>query len=209
MAGHQNQKFVCYPISRAHADRGRSLINWIAELNVPDWTPPPQDWSNRVSKERFAAEFVSWRFGWLDVPTLIDATSAIYEYPMVDREPLPRWIRGRMTLLGDAAHPMYPIGSNGASQAILDAELLADQLAEQADVAQALANYEAERRPATGKIVLMNRQNGPEQVMQMAEERAPNGFANIHDVIAQTELEEISQRYKQAAGFSLQQVNRG
>ncbi|MEZ4712531.1 MAG: flavin-dependent oxidoreductase [Caldilineaceae bacterium] len=209
MAGHQNQKFVCYPISRAHADRGRSLINWIAELNVPDWTPPPQDWNNRVAKERFAAEFVSWRFGWLDVPTLIDTTTAIYEYPMVDRDPLPRWTHGRMTLLGDAAHPMYPIGSNGASQAILDAEMLADQLAEQTDIAQALANYEEARRPATGKIVLMNRQNGPEQVMQMAEERAPNGFENIHNVIAQAELEEIARRYKQTAGFSVQQVNRG
>ncbi|MCB9147881.1 MAG: flavin-dependent oxidoreductase [Caldilineaceae bacterium] len=209
MAGHQHQKFVCYPISHAHAQRGRSLINWIAELNVPDWTPPPQDWRNEVSKERFAAEFATWRFGWLDVPTLIDTTSAIYEYPMVDRDPLPAWTHGHMTLLGDAAHPMYPIGSNGASQAILDAELLAAQLAEQEDIAQALANYEAARRPATAKIVLMNRQNGPEQVMQMAEERAPDGFAHIHDVIAQAELEEIAQRYKQAAGFSLQQVNRG
>lgn len=209
MAGHQNQKFVCYPISRAHADRGRSLINWIAELNVPDWTPPPQDWRNQVSKERFAAEFATWRFGWLDVPTLINTTTAIYEYPMVDRNPLPRWTHGRMTLLGDAAHPMYPIGSNGASQAILDAEMLAEQLIEQENIEEALVAYEEARRPATAKIVLMNRQNGPEQVMQMAEERSPSGFAYIHDVIAQAELEEISQRYKQAAGFSLQQVNRG
>jgi 2-polyprenyl-6-methoxyphenol hydroxylase-like FAD-dependent oxidoreductase len=120
---------------------------------------------------------------------------------------LERWTHGRMTLFGDAAHPMYPVGSNGASQAILDAEALAEQLATQADVSQALETYEAIRRPATAKIVMLNRQNGPEQVMQMAEERAPHGFTHIHDVIAQQTLEEISLRYKQAAGFTVNQVN--
>ncbi|MEZ4863354.1 MAG: flavin-dependent oxidoreductase [Caldilineaceae bacterium] len=206
MAGHQNQKFVCYPISKAHAEAGCSLINWIAELNVPDWTPPQQDWNRAVTKARFADQFAQWRFDWLNIPQLIDSAPAIYEYPMVDRDPLPRWTHGRMTLLGDAAHPMYPIGSNGASQAILDAELLAAELATQDEVEEALATYEATRRPATGKIVLMNRQNGPEQVMQMAEERAPQGFTHIHEVIAQAELEAIAARYKQAAGFSIDQV---
>ena len=113
-----------------------------------------------------------------------------------------------MTLLGDAAHPMYPIGSNGASQAILDADLLADRLAATDDTAQALAEYEAARRPATEQIVLMNRQNGPEQVMQLAEERAPAGFADIHDIIPHDELAAIAARYKQAAGFTIEQVNR-
>ena len=113
-----------------------------------------------------------------------------------------------MTLLGDAAHPMYPIGSNGASQAILDAETLAAQLATEPQVEAALAVYEAARRPATAQIVLMNRQNGPEQVMQLAEARAPNGFTQIHAVITQEELEAISARYKQTAGFAINQVNR-
>lgn len=208
MAGHQQQKFVCYPLSRPPNPGETALINWVAELYEPDWTPPRQDWNRQVSPERFAARFASWRFDWLDIPALIGGAAAIYEYPMVDRDPLPRWTHGRATLLGDAAHPMYPIGSNGASQAILDAEALADQLAAHNDIAQALAAYEASRRPATSQIVLMNRQNGPEQVMQLAEERAPGGFADIHDVIPRAELEEIAARYKQAAGFAVQQVNR-
>lgn len=208
MAGHQNQKFVCYPISPEHAQRGAALLNWVAELTVPDWAMEKQDWNRQVDKDRFAAPFQSWRFDWLDVPALIDAAEVIYEYPLVDRDPLPRWSHGRMTLLGDAAHPMYPIGSNGASQAILDAESLANVLSSTADVVAALAQYEAERRPPTAGIVLANRKNGPEQVMQLAEERAPQGFAHIHDVITQHELEEIAARYKQTAGFKVEQVNR-
>ncbi len=208
MAGHQDQKFVCYPISPEHASQGQALINWVAELHVPDWHAPQQDWNRQVDKDRFAAPFQSWRFDWLDIPALIDKAETIYEYPLVDRNPLERWTHGLMTLLGDAAHPMYPIGSNGASQAILDAETLAAQLATQPQVEVALTAYEAARRPATAQIVLMNRQNGPEQVMQLAEERAPNGFTQIHEVIAQAELEAISARYKQTAGFAINQVNR-
>lgn len=208
MAGHQNQKFVCYPIAPAADQPGKALINWVAELYDPDWVAPKQDWNRHVSKERFADPFQSWRFDWLDVPALIDKAEAIYEYPLVDRDPLPRWSHGRMTLLGDAAHPMYPIGSNGASQAILDAEAIANALTATSDVTEALIRYETERRPPTARITLLNRQNGPEQVMQLAEERAPQGFTDIHDVISQQELEAIAARYKQTAGFSLQQVNR-
>ena len=208
MAGHQNQKFVCYPISAVPDHPGKALINWVAELYDPDWAAPKQDWNRQVDKERFAAPFQNWRFDWLDVPALIDQAEVIYEYPLVDRDPLPRWSHGRMTLLGDAAHPMYPVGSNGASQAILDAEALAHALATNADIVAALTQYEAERRPPTARITLLNRQNGPEQVMQLAEERAPQGFTDIHTVIAQHELEEIAARYKQTAGFTLHQVNR-
>ncbi|HVF16987.1 MAG TPA: flavin-dependent oxidoreductase [Steroidobacteraceae bacterium] len=206
MAGFQHEKFVCYPISQRHAREDRALINWIAELTVPEKSPPKQDWNREVPKSRFAARFANWRFPWLDVPALIESAREVYEFPLVDRDPLPTWTRGRVTLLGDAAHPMYPIGSNGASQAILDAESLANAMAK-LPVTEALQTYEAERRPATAKLVLLNRQNGPEQVMQMAEERAPNGFTHIHDVIPQTELEEISLRYKQTAGFTVSQVN--
>jgi 2-polyprenyl-6-methoxyphenol hydroxylase-like FAD-dependent oxidoreductase len=182
-------------------------INWVAELYRPNWTPPRQDWNRQVTAERFAGFFASWRFDWLDVPALIAGTTQIFEYPMVDRDPLPRWSQGLVTLLGDAAHPMYPIGSNGASQAILDADLLADRLADHDDTARALVEYEEARRPATQQIVLMNRRNGPEQVMQLAEERAPDGFADIHAVIPHAELAAIAARYKQAAGFTIEQVN--
>jgi len=132
----------------------------------------------------------------------------VLEYPMVDKDPLPAWSFGRVTLLGDAAHPMYPIGSNGASQAILDAECLAEQLAADHDVVQALAAYDIIRRPATAQIVLMNRANGPEQVMQIVEDRAPDGFTDLHDVISQQELEDIANHYKRIAGFEKDSLNK-
>lgn len=213
-AGHLKQKFVCYPISRALADQGRARINWIAELAVPGDTPARQDWSRRVDASVFRAPFANWRFDWLDIPALIDSTEAIFEYPMADRDPLPRWTHGRLTLLGDAAHPMYPIGSNGASQAILDAEAMVQALQasgfgrDTLDPTQGFARYEAARREPTSQIVLGNRKGGPDEVMRLAEERAPNGFRHVHDVIPQAELEAISARYKQLAGFSREQVNR-
>lgn len=208
-AGHDRQKFVCYPISEAMRLQGRSIVNWIAELQVPtDAAPPRSDWNRRVDKSVFREPFANWHFGLIDVPALIDSAEAVYEFPMVDRDPLPRWTYGRVTLLGDAAHPMYPVGSNGASQAILDAEELAAQWIAQPDVDAALAAYESARRPATAAVVLANRQGGPDRVLQLAEERAPGGFAHIEDVIPREELEAIANRYKQTAGFDRETVNR-
>jgi 2-polyprenyl-6-methoxyphenol hydroxylase-like FAD-dependent oxidoreductase len=200
MAGHQDQKFVCYPIEPARAD-GLQRINWIAELAIPEFRRR-EDWNREGQREDFLPRFTAWRFDWLDVPALITgADSAIYEYPMVDRDPLPRWSHGRMTLLGDAAHPMYPIGSNGASQAILDVDALARALRANADPVEALAAYEAERLPATAAIVRANRQNGPEHCMQLSEERAPNGFDRIEDVFAPGELQAMADRYKVLTGM--------
>ncbi len=207
-AGHATQKAVVYPISRkVFEETGNNLTNWIMELAVPGDTPPRQDWAREVDKGVFARPFDGWKWDWLDVPSLIANGGPAYEYPMCDRDPLARWSHGRVTLLGDAAHPMYPIGSNGAAQAILDTESLANALAAEADVAKALERYEAERREATGKIILANRGNGPDQVMQLAEERAPQGFKHVNDVISQEELEAIAARYKQTAGFAKSQVN--
>lgn len=206
MAGHQDQKFVAYPISPPHA--GRCMVNWVAELAVPDWHPQRQDWSREVDRNRFAPAFADWHFDWVDIPSLIAGADRVYEFPLTDRDPLPRWRDGHMTLMGDAAHPMYPIGSNGASQGILDAECLVEALAAFQRTEDALQHYEDERRPATARIVLSNRQNGPEQVMQLAEERAPDGFRDIEDVIPHAELAAIAERYKQTAGFSVAAVTR-
>lgn len=208
MAGHQSQKFVCYPISADAFAKGRSLSNWIAELRFPPGPlPRREDWNRPGRLSDFLPRFEPWRFDWLDVPALIRAASAVYEFPMVDRDPLPRWSFGNVTLLGDAAHPMYPIGSNGASQAILDARVLALELARARDPAAAFAAYEDERRPPTAAIVLANRGNGPEQVMQLAEERAPAGFSDIDAVIPRAEREAIANRYKQVAGFQKDALN--
>ena len=206
MAGYQDQKFVAYPICPDTAAQGSSLVNWIAELNV-DTMPDRADWNKEIDKEKFAPAFKNWDFGWLNVPKIIEEAEAVYEFPMVDRDPLPQWTFGRITLLGDAAHPMYPIGSNGASQAILDADALGQVIAEQQDAETTLKAYEALRREATANIVLTNRQNGPEVVMQIVEDRAPNGFANLDDIISYSELEEIANRYKKIAGFDRESLN--
>lgn len=205
MAGHQDQKFVAYPISEPLRRRGRTLVNWIAELRVSP-EAMHNDWNREVPKSLFDHAFADWRWGWIDIPALIAAAEAVYEFPMVDKDPLPRWVSGRTVLLGDAAHPMYPIGSNGSAQAILDARCLADRLQAAPNPQQALLEYEAERLPKTAGIVLRNRLNGPEQVMQIAHERAPQGFENIHDVIPATELADISMHYKRLAGFDPQSL---
>lgn len=201
MAGHQDQKFVGYPISEPLRREGRSLINWIAELRVPNDKLPATDWNRLVDKAVFSQPFDRWKWGWIDIPALIDGAKGIYEFPLVDRDPLPRWSFERVTLLGDAAHPMYPIGSNGSAQAILDARYLTDCFISEPDLLYALREYEADRLPKTTGIVLRNRMNGPEQVMQLAEVRAPQGFSNIDDVIPRSELDAISLRYKRLAGF--------
>ena len=126
---------------------------------------------------------------------------------MVDRDPLPQWTFGRTTLMGDAAHPMYPIGSNGASQAILDARVLTREILNHDETTAALQAYEAERRPATTELVKLNRRNGPEQVMQLVDERAPNGFNVVTEVMTQQELEDVANTYKRVAGFQVEALN--
>ena len=211
MAGHEFQKFVCYPISAPEDDGagdGKATINFIAERKfAPDHAWRREDWNRPGDPADFLPQFEDWVFDWLDVPALIRAADAVYEYPMVDRDPLPWWTRGRATLLGDAAHAMYPIGSNGASQAILDARVLTREILKRGATAEALAAYEAERRPATAKVVLANRQNGPEQVMQRVEELAPAGFERIEDVLTPGELEETAASYKKLAGFDKDALN--
>lgn len=208
MAGHQDQKFVCYPISAEHYRNGSSLTNWIAELRYePTELAAREDWNRPGVLSDFLPQFETWAFDWLDIPQLIRKAAAIYEFPMVDRDPVDTWHFGAVALLGDAAHPMYPIGSNGASQGILDAACITRSLQQHDDPRVAFAAYDAERRPKTSAIVLANRNNGPEQVMQMAHEKAPHGFDTISDVLEHAELEAIAQRYKQIAGFDKAALN--
>jgi 2-polyprenyl-6-methoxyphenol hydroxylase-like FAD-dependent oxidoreductase len=208
MAGYPAQKFVAYPITPDLDENGDQLINWIADLKADlKENIPVQDWNKKGDRQKLLSAFHTWKFDWLDIPGLISKAEAVYEFPMSDRDPVQKWSFDRITLLGDAAHPMYPIGSNGASQAILDAESLTHALQTNEDAVKALCQYEGERLPVTSAVVLQNRQMGPEQVMQIAEERAPGGFKHIHDVISQEELEAIASRYKKLAGFSKEALN--
>jgi len=208
-AGHPEQKFVGYPI--ADLPGGRQRFNFIAELRRPDSDlGRAEDWNRRGALDDFLPQFKEWDFGWLDVPGIVEAAPETFLFPMVDRNPIPRWTFGRTTLLGDAAHPMYPIGSNGASQAILDARVLAGCLRRHpGDVDEALQRYEAARRPATAAIVQANRGLGPELPMRLVEQRAPDGFADIGDVIAPEEIADVTERYRTTAGFSLTALQRG
>jgi len=206
MAGHEFQKFVCYPIR--DLGNGRQVINFVAERKFStDHAWRREDWNRPGRRADYLPPFEDWTFDWLDVPGLIRAAETVYEYPMVDRDPLAAWSHGRLTLLGDAAHPMYPIGSNGASQAILDARVLTRELLAHGLTPAALKAYEAERLPATAKIVQANRGNGPEQVMQLVEERAPDGFATIGDVLSEEEREGTAAAYKRLAGFDKDALN--
>jgi len=190
-------KMVIYPI-RTHAD-GTQLVNWVFEIETPQhqqW-----DWNRKARVEDFFARVADWKFGWLDIPAMLRAAELVLEYPMVDKDPLTCWTQGRVTLLGDAAHPMVPRGSNGAGQAILDARALAEELARAAPQ-QALAAYEARRLAPTSNVVLENRRNPPDAILREVYERTGDKpFGRVDEVISLAELREISERYKRVAGY--------
>ncbi len=189
-------KLVAYPVRPAAGDAGTQLVNWVAEIVEP--ARVERDWGRRGRLAAFAGAFGDWHFDWLDVPGLFRATEEILEYPMVDQEPLPWWTADRVTLLGDAAHPMVPRGANGAGQAILDARCLARCLQADRDVARALTAYEAERLPRTAKIVRLNRTNPPDAILREVYERSGDQpFTRLDDIITQPELAAITDHYRQ------------
>ena len=203
IAGDMKEKLVLYPIAPG-ASAATRLTNWVVCAQIGDASKPPprrEDWSRPGQLDEVLAHVARFRIPFLDVAALVRATGEFWEYPMCDRDPLPFWTERRVTLLGDAAHPMYPVGSNGASQAVLDARCLADLLATQAPEA-ALAAYAAERLPKTAEIVRANRKGGPERVVDEVSARAPDGFARLEDVISREELAAIAGGYAQMAGFA-------
>ncbi len=193
-------KMVIYPIRERIDGEGRQLVNWVAEIETP--RHQQRDWNRRGSLDDFLGAFEAWHFDWLDVPAFLCAADSVLEFPMVDQDPLPWWTQGRVTLLGDAAHPMVPRGSNGAGQAILDARALAEALSTHRDPAEALQAYEAKRREATANVVRMNRQNPPDAILREVFVRSGDRpFERIEDVIPLEELKAISDRYKRVAGY--------
>jgi 2-polyprenyl-6-methoxyphenol hydroxylase-like FAD-dependent oxidoreductase len=193
-------KMVIYPIREAGAD-GLQLINWVAEIETPNYRK--RDWNRAGSLDDFIGPFSDWHFDWCDVPAFIRAADHVLEFPMVDQDPLPRWSFGRITLLGDAAHPMVPRGSNGAGQAILDAKALTSALSDIADPVAALAAYETQRLEATTRIVLTNRTNPPDAILREVFQRTHDRpFRTIDDVISREELVALSDGYKRIAGYS-------
>ena len=200
-------KMVIYPIVDAvdGDGSGRQLINWVAEVQREDFAR--NDWNQPGELADFIGLYESWRFDWLDVPALIRNAEQILEYPMVDRDPVGRWTFDRVTLAGDAAHPMYPRGSNGAAQAVIDARTLADCLATAADPRDALRAYEAVRREVTAKIVRTNRAHPPDYIIARVEECVGDRpFDDLERYVTQDELRALSENYKRIAGFSAADV---
>src|SRR6266576_1032823 len=199
-------KMVIYPIRAADAD-GLQLINWVAEIETPVYRK--RDWSRPGAIDEFIGAFADRHFDGLDVPALSRAADSVLEFPMVDQDPLPRWSFGRVTLLGDAAHPMVPRGSNGAGQAILDARALTSTLLENGDPVAALAAYEKQRLEATTRIVLTNRSNPPDAILREVFQRTNDRpFKAIDDVISRDELVALSEGYKRIAGYSQDALRR-
>ncbi len=200
IAGNHDVKFVTYPISERLRKKGRALTNWVAEVrhdkprHIQD-----ADWSRGATID-FIKEFEDFQMADMKVVEILKSTKNVTEFPMVDRDPLPFWSEGRVTLLGDAAHPMYPMGANGASQAILDARVLADELAKSPGP-EGLKAYEEIRRPFTTNVVLTNRKGGPEQVLDIADARVKGPDDRIEDLITKEELEQVAANYRNVAGF--------
>jgi 2-polyprenyl-6-methoxyphenol hydroxylase-like FAD-dependent oxidoreductase len=193
-------KMVIYPIREAGGD-GLQLVNWVAEIETPRYRR--RDWNRLGRIDDFISAFADWHFDWLDVPAFIRAADSALEFPMVDQDPLPRWSFGRVTLLGDAAHPMVPRGSNGAGQAILDTRALTSALLANEDPVAAFADYEKQRLEATTRVVLTNRTNPPDAILREVFVRTSDRpFASIDDVISRDELVALSDSYKQIAGYS-------
>src|SRR5258708_8420345 len=194
-------KMVIYPIRHASGADALQLVNWVAELETPVYRK--RDWNRLGTIEDFIGAFADWHFDWLDVPAFIRAADSVLEFPMVDQDPLPRWSFGRVTLSGDAAHPMVPRGSNGAGQAILDARALTSALSANDDPVAALAAYEKQRLEATTRIVLTNRTNPPDAILREVFQRTHDRpFGKIDDVISREELVALSEGYKRIAGYS-------
>ncbi len=197
-------KTVIYPIRPGTPETGGlPLINWVAEMERSEAVR--QDWTGRGRLSDMMPAFANLKFDFLDITGMMESTEEILEYPMVDRDPLDRWTFGRITLLGDAAHPMYPRGSNGAGQAIVDARFLTGQIKQLGATPDALAAYEAVRNPATAKVVLTNRSDPPDAILREVWQRSGGKrFERIEDVISAAELQAIADRYKKVAGFDLE-----
>lgn len=206
--GSLRHRVVLYPISPPDPVTGLSTINWIAEITVDNAGGWPQgDWNRRVKLEDFIHHFEGWNYDWLDVPAMLRGASEVFEYPMIDRDPVPTWVDGRAALIGDAAHVMYPVGSSGASQGIVDTRVLGAAMVEHGVTPAALQAYDQKLCKDISALVLRNRGSGPFGILGLVDERCGGVFDDIDAVIPKAERDEFMARYKQAAGFAIESLN--
>ncbi|MGZ0177666.1 MAG: flavin-dependent oxidoreductase [Acidimicrobiales bacterium] len=208
LVGSLDQRFIHYPISAPDPETGLQLQNWIAELAFdPSEGWRQSDWNRQVDVDTFLPAFEDWQFDWLDIPSLVRGAPAVWEFPMVDRDPVDHWVDGRVCLVGDAAHVMYPVGSNGASQAIVDARVMGAMFLDHGVNADALQAFESTLIEPLSSLVLRNRGNGPVGILGLVDERCGGVFDDIDDVIPRAEIEAFMANYKAAAGFAIDELN--
>lgn len=208
LVGTLDQRFVHYPISSIDPATGLQLQNWIAELTVDaSGGLAASDWNREVDIDAFLPAFDDWTFDWLDIDSLVRGAPTVWEFPMVDRDPVDRWVDGRVCLIGDAAHVMYPVGSNGASQAIVDARVMGSHLVEHGVGPDALLAFEDQLIEPMSALVLRNRGHGPIGILGLVDERSGGYFDQIDDVLRLDEIEEFMATYKAAAGFAIDALN--
>jgi 2-polyprenyl-6-methoxyphenol hydroxylase-like FAD-dependent oxidoreductase len=206
--GTHRHRVVFYPISAPDPTSGIAPINWIAEITVDNSGGlATGDWNRQVEVESFIHHFEDWNYDWLDVPGMLRGADAIFEYPMIDRDPVPTWVDGNVALLGDAAHVMYPTGSNGASQAVIDARVLGAAMIEHGVTGKALQAYDARLCSEISAVVLRNRGAGPFGLLNLLDERCGSVFDDIDAVIPAAERDAFMARYKAAAGFAMDTLN--
>ncbi|RPI58572.1 MAG: flavin-dependent oxidoreductase, partial [Lysobacterales bacterium] len=206
--GTHRHRVVFYPISPPDPATGLATINWIAEITVDNSRGLRDgDWNEKVEIDSFIHHFQGWRYDWLDVPAMLRGADEVFEYPMIDRDPVSTWVDGRVALLGDAAHVMYPTGSNGASQAIVDARVLGAAMIEHGVTSEALRAYDRKLCAEISGVILRNRGAGPFGLLNLLDERCGGVFDDIDDVIPAQEREEFMSRYRAAAGFAREQLN--
>jgi len=209
IVGDKRLRLVAYPISQKlqRAGLGRSLINWIAALPIDEHDAPSEDWTNLSEQQKLRPRYADWHFDWLDVPPMLAATQEVFEFPVYDRDPLDQWTFGRVSLLGDAAHPLIPVSSNGAVQAIIDGRALAHALATNEQPGIGLRAYEIDRLEKANGVVRASRQNGPDEVLEIVAARCPDGADNIHEFAPLDELQAVIDEFKQVAGFHVDTLN--
>lgn len=208
ICGDQRLTLVSYPLSRKLKDQGLSLINWIAAVPFETDEPQEEDWNKEAPADNLLKLYKDWTFDWLNVPELIKSTGQIFEFPVYDRDPLERWSFDRVSLLGDAAHPLIPISSSGAVHAIIDGRALAYALANNNDVRDGLKAYEADRLPKANQVVLASRQRGPDEVLEIARHECPDDAVNVNDHVDHARLQAVIDAFKERTGFAIDKLNK-
>ncbi len=207
VCGDKRLRLISYPISKELQDQGSSHINWIAALPFQTDMPQEEDWGKVANPKELIKLYNDWKFDWLDVPNLISNTSKVFEFPVYDRDPLERWTFGRVTLLGDAAHPLIPVSSSGAVHAIIDGRALAFALGTHKNPLEGLKAYEEDRLPKTNRVVMASRENGPDEVLEIVKEECPEDAEDIYQFVVKERLEGVINAFKERSGFALDVLN--